>query len=144
MLKDEIKTLMLNAMKSKDVVAKNVFRVALGEVQSKATTKGEDLSEEEVVAIIRKLIKSNQECLDAGPGEERKAIYERENEILAELLPKTLSVDAIQAALEPVRDAVLGAKADGQATGIAMKHLKSAGAAVTGQDVAQAVRALRA
>jgi len=38
---------------------------------------------------------------------------------------------------------VLAAKNDGQATGVAMKHLKSSGASVTGQDVAQAVKALR-
>ena len=32
---------------------------------------------------------------------------------------------------------------DGQATGVAMKHLKSQGASASGTDVAHAVRALR-
>lgn len=144
MLKDDIKARMLAAMKERDEVAKSAYRVALGEVQSKATTKGRDLTDDEVVAILRKLIKSNEECLAAGPDEARQAVYERENALLADLLPKTLSVEEIQAALEPVKDAVLGAKNDGQATGVAMKHLKSTGAAVTGQEVARAVRDMRA
>jgi len=143
MLKDEIHARMMASMKAGDAVAKGVFRVALGEVQSIATTKGRDLEDEEVVAIVRKLIKSNRECLEAGPDAERKAIYEAEIVLLEDLLPKTLSVDEIRTALEPVKEQVLGARGDGQATGIAMKHLKAAGAVVTGQDVAQAVKTMR-
>ena len=37
-----------------------------------------------------------------------------------------------------------GAKNDGQATGLAMKHLRQQGLAVLGEDVAAAVRQLRA
>ena len=92
-------------------------------------------TEEAVTAMLRKLVKSNQDTLAAGPTEERRAILEREVLILEELLPQTLSMEEIQAALEPVREAVLGAAGDGQATGVAMKHLKSEGASVTGKDV---------
>ena len=95
-------------------------------------------------AVLRKLVKSNRDTLAAGPSDERRAdAGARESRSSQALLPKTLGVEEIQAALEPVRDAVRGAKNDGQATGVAMKHLKAAGAAVTGQDVAQAVKALR-
>ena len=40
--------------------------------------------------------------------------------------------------------ALKGAKNDGQATGLAMKHLKQKGLAVLGEDVAAAVKQLRA
>ena len=45
---------------------------------------------------------------------------------------------------KPVRAEIIGAKNDGQATGMAMKHLKQKGLAVLGEDVAAAVRQLRA
>ena len=64
--------------------------------------------------------------------------------MLEELLPKTLDADGIVALLEPVRDAIRAAANDGQATGVAMKHLKTTGAAVQGKDVGDAVRRIRA
>ena len=63
--------------------------------------------------------------------------------VLESLLPKTLTEDEIVAALDPVAEAIKGAKADGPATGIAMKHLKSSGAAVDGKTVSGAVRRIR-
>ena len=58
-------------------------------------------------------------------------------------LPKSLGVAEIVAALAPVAEAVKAAGNDGQATGVAMKHLKTLGAVVNGKDVSAAVRQLR-
>jgi hypothetical protein len=58
-------------------------------------------------------------------------------------LPKTLSVEEIAAQLGEVADAIKGAKNDGQATGVAMKHLKSKQLRVLGEDVSAAVKKLR-
>ena len=143
MLTDRIRDRVRQAMRSGDTVEKNILRVALGEIQSEEIRRGTTLGEEAVTAMLRKLVKSNQDTLAAGPTEERRAILEREVLILQELLPQTLSLEEIQAALEPVREAILGAGGDGQATGVAMKHLKSEGASVTGKDVSMAVGAMR-
>jgi len=143
MLTDQIRERVKQAMRSGDTVEKSVLRVALGEIQTEESRSGKTLDDDAVVALLRKLVKSNQDTLAAGPQPERQQILERENEILQSLLPQTLSAESIQAALEPVRDAVLAAKGDGQATGVAMKHLKSVGASVTGKDVAEAVRSMR-
>jgi uncharacterized protein len=70
-------------------------------------------------------------------------VLEEENRILAAFLPKSLGVDEIVASLAPVADAVKSAGNEGQATGVAMKHLKSTGALVNGKDVALAVKKLR-
>ena len=43
-----------------------------------------------------------------------------------------------------VSEAILAAGSDGQATGVAMKHLKSSGAVVDGKTVSTAVRTMRA
>ena len=143
MLTDQIRDRVKQAMRSGDTIEKNVLRLALGEVQSEESRSGETLGDGAVEALLRKLVKSNRDTLAAGPSDERRGILEREVEILEGLLPKTLGPEEIEAALEPVREAILAARADGQATGVAMKHLKSTGAAVAGQDVAQAVKAMR-
>lgn len=144
MLIDEIKKRSMQAMKDRDTVAKEVLRVALGEIQVAEARAGRDATDEESVAVVRKLIKSNEETRGVSADDAQKATLTREIEVLAALLPKTLGVDEIVVALEPVRDALRAAKSDGQATGVAMKHLKTAGAVVTGNDVSAAVRQVRA
>ncbi len=144
MLTEEIRRRMVAALKAKDDLLKGILRVALGEVQSLEATKGRALDDGEVVAILRKLVKADEESLAAGPRPEQKGVLEREIEILRSLLPRSLSEDEVLAALGPVKDQVLAAKNDGQATGLALKHLKAAGLPVTGDVVAAAVRRLRA
>jgi uncharacterized protein YqeY len=143
MIVEELKKRLTQAMKDRDEVAKDVLRVALGEIQTIEHRKNATMSDEEAVAVVRKLVKSNEETLAMSEGE-RAATLRRENEILASLLPKTMDVDAIVAALESQREAIRAAKSDGQATGIAMKHLKSTGAAFEGSVATEAVKKIRA
>jgi uncharacterized protein YqeY len=144
MLLDELKARMFRAMKAGNVVEKEILRVALGEITTEAARDGRRGDDEEARAILRKLIKSNEESLAAGPSDERRATLSEENRILGEFLPKTLGIEDIVDALAPVRDAVRAAGNEGQATGVAMKHLKSLGASVNGKDVAEAVKRVRA
>jgi hypothetical protein len=94
--------------------------------------------------VVKKLIKSNQETHDKSENAAQRATLEEEIAILESLLLKSLSVGAIVSELEPVREAIRAAGSDGQATGVAMKHLKALGANVNGKDVAEAVKRLRA
>lgn len=143
MLLDAIKARMFKAMKAGNVVEKEILRVAVGEITTDAAREGRKGNDEEAQAILRKLIKSNDESIAASEDAEKKATLEEENRILSDFLPQSLDVDAIVAALAPVADAVKAAGNEGQATGVAMKHLKSSGAVVQGKDVAQAVKRLR-
>ena len=142
-LLQQIKKQVIDAMKARDTVAKDVLRVAQGDIELTETRKGQALSEQEEQQIVRKLIKSNQETLAVvqDPAETEK--LNKEIAILEALLPRTLSVGEIVAALEPQAEAVKAAGNDGQATGVAMKHLKQQGLAVDGKDVSQAVKQLR-
>jgi len=144
MLLDEIKARMFQAMKAGRVVEKEILRVAVGEITTEAAREGRKGDDDESRAILRKLIKSNDESLASGLDGERRQILEEETRILASFLPQSLDVDAIVAALAPVREAIRSAGNDGQATGVAMKHLKASGASVGGKDVAEAVKRLRA
>lgn len=142
MLKEEIQSRIRAAMKAKRTIEREILGVALGEIQTAEARKGE-LSEEERTGIVKKLVKSNRETIDAGPDATRKAVLEEEIAILESLLPKAMGPDEIVSALSGVADAIRAASNDGQATGVAMKALKAQGASVDGKTVAEAVKRMR-
>jgi uncharacterized protein YqeY len=143
MLLDEIKAQMFRAMKAGNVVEKEILRVAVGEITTEAAREGRKGDDDEARAVVKKLIKSNDESLAMGPDAEKRAVLEEETRILSAFLPKSLGVDAIVAELAAVAEAVRAAGNEGQATGIAMKHLKASGQSVNGKDVAEAVKRVR-
>src|SRR6186713_2456872 len=63
MLLDDIKARMFKAMKAGDVLEKEILRVAVGEITTEAAREGRKGSDEEAQAILRKLVKSNEETL---------------------------------------------------------------------------------
>ncbi len=144
MLVDQIRARVTQAVKAKDEVSRDVLRLALGEIQTAEARANRPLQDAEVGAIVRKLVKSNEETLAAAGDGPQAATLRAEIAVLTSLLPKTLSVDELVDALASQRDAIRAAKNDGQATGVAMKHLKSTSATFDGSDVATAVKKLRA
>jgi uncharacterized protein YqeY len=145
MLVDDIKKRIVEAMKAKRTVEREVLRVALAEMQLTENRSGKALTDEEAQKIVKKLIKSNEETLAVATDAEMKQKLSEENVILETLLPKRWSVDQIIAALAGVTEPIKAAKSDGQATGVAMKELKSKpDAVVDGKDVAAAVAKIRA
>lgn len=143
MLQDQIKDRVKQAMRSGNTFERDLLKVALGELQTEAARSG-TISEDKAQALIRKMIKSNDETLSAGPSPETAEKLKKENIILAELLPKTLSEAEVMTALGPVSEQIKAAGNDGQATGVAMKHLKMTGANVDGGTVSAAVKKMRA
>ncbi len=139
MLIDEMKQRMFAAMKAKNVVEKEILRTAIGEI----TRTGEDASDEKVLAVLKKMTKSCQDTLELTADDAQQEVIRQEIAILAAFGPKTLSVEEIVAELGVVADQIRAAGNDGQATGVAMKHLKSTGANAGGKDVAVAVKQLR-
>jgi len=142
-LVDQIKARMFQAMKAGNITEKEILRVAVGEITTDAARPGRKGDDEEALAILKKLVKSNEESLGLSQDETQKATLRAEIETLSGFLPKSLSVSDIVTALAPVADAIKSAGNDGQATGVAMKHLKTLGSVVNGKDVSAAVRQLR-
>lgn len=143
MLVETMKKQMMQALKAGRTVEKEVLRVALGELQVNEA-RGVAMTDEAVVATVRKLIKANEETRAVASDEAQQRTLTEEIAVLQAFLPKTLSVDELVAALEPVSAAVRAAANDGQATGVAMKHLKAQGLEAQGKDVSAAVKQLRA
>ncbi len=134
---------MTEVMRGKDDVAKNIYRLAYSEMQLASARSGKDVKDDEAIAILKKLVKSNEETLAVATDAAQKEALAREIALLSAMLPKTLGVPEVVAALAPVAEAIRGAANDGQATGVAMKHLKSTGASVDGKTVAAAVKQVR-
>lgn len=143
MLRDELKKAMMQALRDKRSVEKEVLRVALGEVQAEENRRGSELSDEEAQKIVRKLIKSNTESLAVTKDPAGREKLELENRTLEAMLPKQLGLDEVVAALAAKAEEIKAAGNVGQATGVAMKHLKSTGAQVDGKTVSEAVTKLR-
>jgi hypothetical protein len=142
-IREDIKKRTLEAMKAKDEVARDVLRLAAGEIQMTEVRANKELSEDEAVAVVRKLVKSNEETLSHASGDRAEAL-KKEIAVLTEILPKAMSIDDLVKALEGQKDAIRAAGNDGQATGVAMKHLKASGLSANGKDVGEAVKRLRA
>jgi hypothetical protein len=143
MLIDHLKMRIKDAMKSGRSVEKEILRVALGEIQTEEARAAGKRGDESGYAILKKLVKSNEETLAVTEAADQRKILEEELAVLRSLLPKSLGLDEIIGACAPVAEQIRTAAGDGQATGIAMKHLKSAGVTVDGKIVAQAVQAMR-
>jgi uncharacterized protein YqeY len=141
MLVEEIKKRSMSAMKAGKTIEKEILRVALGEIQTVEAREG-SVSDAQAQAIVRRLIKSNEETRTVADDAQKVTLTE-EIAVLRTLLPQTLDVAAIVEALAPVKDALRAAANDGQATGVAMTHRKGLGALVDGKDVSAAVRQLR-
>jgi len=143
-----LKGKLLECRKAGKTVELTVLQVVLGDASTLEARSGRAPSDEEVEKLIRKTILGNQETLGilqqkGQAGSESHARLTAENVFLQSLLPQTLSVAQIVAALAEVAEGIKGAKNEGQATGVAMKHLKGRGLKVLGEDVAAAVKQVR-
>lgn len=143
LLLQTMKKHLMEAMKAGRVVEKEILKVAIGEIEV-ADARGTLKTDADEIAIVRKLMKSNEETLASTTDPDARKQLEAENAVLKILVPQTLGVDAIGELLAPVRDAIRAAANDGQATGVAMKHLKTLSVDVGGKDVTEAVKKLRA
>ncbi len=147
-LLETLHTKLTEARRSRQTLQMNVLQVLLGDASMIEARTGKKASDDEIEKMIRKLVVGNTETLEllkqkGMTGNPDCAKRTEENAFLATLLPQSMSVAEIKSALAEVADAIKAAKNDGQATGAAMKHLKSKNLKVQGEDVSAAVRQLR-
>lgn len=144
MITEQIQARIKQAMRDGDQTTKDVLRVALGEIQTVEHRSNVKATEEEALAIVKKLVKSVEETLGLTPDGPAKDILVAEVVVLRALLPASLGVPQIVALLEGQREALKAARNEGAATGVAMKALKEQGVVADGKDVQEAVKQLRA
>lgn len=89
-IQEQIKQDLKQAMKEKDAEKKNTLRIIIGEF---GRAEAKELSDDEVVKIVRKLIKSEQESLE----QSGKSVSDsRYIQILESYLPQMASDDEIR------------------------------------------------
>ena len=128
MLEDKLKIEIKKAMLSKDSVKKDILRLVLGEIQTKSSAS--DLSEEDKLNIIRKIIKSN--IFTLAKSKEVEGFHdcmgvthlEEENKILSEYLPKALDRDQIKEFITVSELKMSKGDNPGKCMGMVMKALK--------------------
>lgn len=150
MILEILKQRNIAAIKSKNNVEKNILRVIIGEVETIKSRDGK-ITDDQVYSLIRKQIEANKELINIytlkGKDVSLASLAYKENDILGELLPKTLSPVDIEAEIlnhdGPEYEMIQDAKTDGAGIGVAMKLLKSLKLNVLGDDVKKVVAKIR-
>jgi len=94
MLQKKLKLQLKKAIKTGDIEKKNAIRMILGEIPRLNKKKHEQVTDEDVLKIISKLIKSEVEMLKAIHADESKSEY---LQILKSYLPTMMSEKEIEA-----------------------------------------------
>jgi len=89
-IQEQIKQDLKQAMKDKDEEKKNTLRIIIGEF---GRAEAKELSDDEVIKIVRKLIKSEQESLEHSG---KSALDSRYIQILESYLPQMASDEEIR------------------------------------------------
>lgn len=97
-MKDKILNDIIIAMKSKDKDKLATLRLLKGAIQLEEISKKADLTDDEIISIISKQIKTRSESMENFKKANRKDLItktEREIEILNEYMPKQLSKEEV-------------------------------------------------
>ena len=100
-LKEKINKDYIEAFKAKNTVAKNLLSVIKGEIQTIEKNTGvENLSDEDVIKILNKTVKSLKETLTSVTESEKMMYVQTELSIVYSYLPTQLSVEEIQSKID--------------------------------------------
>ena len=104
-MRDELSTMMKTAMKAGDkrrVATVRLIQAGLKDREIEARGTGKELGQDDIMALLQKMVKQRQDSLAIyeGAGREDLATQEREEiAIIAEFLPKAMTEDEIRAAI---------------------------------------------
>lgn len=126
-MENKIQTALVSAMKEKNqhnLIALREIKTAITTFKTSSNFKGE-ITDNDIVSIIQKLVKQHQETLDAVTNANRTDMIEQEKNVIncmSEFLPKMLSNDEVQIIIDKfVGDNNLSGMKD---MGKIMNHLK--------------------
>jgi uncharacterized protein YqeY len=120
-IKDQITADMKEAMKARDQVRLDTLRSVVSAFNYRRIEAGADLSEEDQLAVVQRLVKQRTDSIDQFQNAGRTELAEketRERDILRKYLPAQKSADEVRAV---VRQALAGLPAEGRNQGALMK-----------------------
>ena len=101
---EQIKKDLVTAMKEQDKFKTSVLRMLKSAIEAERISKMHDLSDDEIIAVIKKQVKVRNASLEEYKNYNREdlvADLEREIEILSVYLPEELSVEKIEEIVIP-------------------------------------------
>ena len=102
MQKSEILELIKDAMRAKDKPRLSILRQVNEEFKKIEVDERREVTEADVTACVKKLIKMTSETLEAGTNPERTEMLETQVKVLEELLPAQLSGDALASLIDEI------------------------------------------
>ena len=144
-MKNEINALIMEAMKSHDIVRTETLRSIKSAFLNWQTSKenaGKDLSEADEIQIIKKMVKQRQESIEQYLTAGRKELAEAEQaqiKVLETFLPKAATEEDILRAFHEAKTAN-GWEAEKKNMGLFVKAIKVALPNADGKMVAQVVQ----
>ncbi len=103
MLKNRLQADQIQALKNHDSQKLEILRYILAQIQNKEIAKQAELSEEEEVAVLKKIAKELQETLDSAKKNNRPELINQQQyqlDVLGAYLPKQLSDEALRQEIE--------------------------------------------
>lgn len=122
---DEVRSQMVEAMKSKDKPRKDALSMLLSALKNKAIDKREDLTEAEEFEVVKKEMKQTKETMELAP-EDREDIKEAcriRLSVYQEFAPEEMSEDAIRETVKQVLESLGITEPSGKDKGKVMKEL---------------------
>ncbi|HUZ50773.1 MAG TPA: GatB/YqeY domain-containing protein [Candidatus Dormibacteraeota bacterium] len=120
-LKDRLSSELKDAMKARDQMRLDTLRSALSGFTYKRTEAGKDLTEDEELDVVRRLVKQRNDSLAEFEKAGRTDLAEKERaerDILAAYLPQQKSAEEVRAIVKSI---LAELPADGRNQGAAMK-----------------------
>lgn len=147
-LQNSIKELLKEAMKAGDEAAKLTYRSLLTSFMNELVTKGkkpqDTLTDEEIMAVIRREIKKREDAIkqfiDAGRAELSES-EKTEKEILMKFLPAQLSTEEIEKKVKEILEKAgeLNSAMIGKYIGMCVKELKDVASGDTVKSIVEKI-----
>ena len=144
MLNEQIQKDLETAMKDKQQVKVSTLRLLLSEIRNKQIEKQAEVTDEEIIALMRKAVKQRQETIESYQKVKRDDLAQKEKEemlFLSSYLPQELSASEVEKVVKKVISEIgaTGQQDFGKVMSGVMSKLKGH---IDGAKVAEAVKKL--
>src|SRR6185436_20238987 len=103
MLKDQLTAHLTEAMKAKDALRTSTLRMVKAAVKNREIEKGEDLTDDELMKVLRSLVKQRRDSVEQYEKAGRQELADKETseiEIIESYLPQGASAAEIEQAIQ--------------------------------------------
>ena len=103
MLKDQLTAHLTEAMKAKDALRTSTLRMVKAAVKNREIEKGEDLTDDELMKVLRSLVKQRRDSVEQYEKAGRQELADKETseiEIIESYLPQGASAAEIELAIQ--------------------------------------------